>query len=83
MSALQKRQHLHQLIDLVDDRLINALHAMVNDYVQNDQAIVAYTTDGQPLTKEQFVSMVSDAHKDVIEGNFITSDELKKDMENW
>ena len=36
----------------------------MKNYLQNDECIVAYTADGQPLTKAEFVANVNEAHED-------------------
>ncbi len=76
MSAAQIRKELQQFINIADDRFVTALYQMMKNYLQNDESIVAYTTDGQPLTKAEFIANVNEAHEDAKKGNVKNADDL-------
>ena len=79
MSALQVKEQLHRYIDLADSRMAEALLAMFKNYFQSRNGdVVAYTTKGQPLNKEQIIEEVMGAVEDVEKGNYYTTDEVKK-----
>jgi hypothetical protein len=83
MSVAQIKQELHKFIDIADPKLLAAIYAMMENYLQNDDSIVAFTTDGTPLTKAELVKNIQEAYNEVQKGNFITSEELKEQMKNW
>ena len=83
MTVAQIKQELHKFIDIADPRLLAAIYALMENYLQNDDSIVAFTVDGNPLTKSEFIKEVRDAYEEVEKGNFITSEELQKQMKNW
>ena len=83
MSVIQIRKELHQFIDIADPRFLSAIYVMMENYLQSDESIVAFTTNGKPLTKPEFILKVTAAYDDVLKGNFITSEDLKKEMKNW
>ena len=83
MSVLQIRQELHRYIDLADDRFVAAVYAMMQHYVTNDESIVAYTVNGEPLTKMEFANQVNEAYADAKKGNVISTEDLLKQIENW
>jgi len=48
-----------------------------------DEDIVAYTVQGEPLTKEMYIKKVKDAEASVKAGNYTTLEDLEKEAENW
>ncbi|WP_158841266.1 hypothetical protein [Polaribacter sp. L3A8] len=49
----------------------------------SNKKIVAYTVQGEALTKEMYVEKVQDTLKSVKNGNFTTVEDLEKESENW
>jgi hypothetical protein len=45
--------------------------------------IVAYTIQGEPLTKEMYIEKVKNSLKSVNSGNFTNVENLEKESENW
>lgn len=80
MSASQIRDELHEYINKADDRLIRAMYAMMQNYFENDESIVAYTTSREPLTKEEYIKNVTSAYQEAKDGNILTTEELLKEM---
>lgn len=64
-------------IDLVE-RFENFLEIQLSG-----NKIVAYTVQGEPLTKEMYVEKVENSLKSVNSGNFTTVEDLEKESENW
>jgi hypothetical protein len=83
MGTIELRKDLHHFIELADDRFLNALHAMMQQYINDADKIVAYSTDGTPLTKEQFVADVEKGYNTYKEGKFKTAAEAWSEIEKW
>ncbi len=47
------------------------------------ETVVAYTTSGEPLTKEAYIAKVKAAEADIEQGNYTTHEQLLKDIEKW
>ena len=47
------------------------------------EEIVAYTVDGKPLNKEEYLNEVLEAEKEIEEGNYIEHEDLKKEIKKW
>lgn len=47
MDTTEIRKRIHNYIDVADDRLLKIIHAIISE---DENTIVAYTTDGKPLT---------------------------------
>ncbi len=67
------RKELHQFINLADDRMVKALYALMLNYLQDDESIVAYSTNGKPLTKADFVAEVRSAYEETKNGKVFTT----------
>jgi hypothetical protein len=74
---------LQQFINIADDRFVTAIYEMMKNHLQNDESIVAYTADGQPLTKAEFVANVTEAHEDAKKGTVKNANELLKEIKTW
>lgn len=83
MSTAEKRATLHQRIDELDEKFINAIYAMVETYVNDENQIVAYEPDGKPITLNELKSRIKQSEEDYKTGNYITLEDLEKEMESW
>lgn len=54
----------------------------IND-ILDEEMIVGYTTDGQPLTKSQYNERLLIAEKQIESGDFISQEDLENEIENW
>lgn len=52
------------------------------EFYQNDE-VVAYSADMKPLTKKQYIKEIEDAIAEVDRGEFITDEDLTKEMLMW
>ncbi len=82
MDVSQVRKELHQFINLADDRMVKALYALMINYLEDDDSIVAYSTNGTPLTKADFVAEVRSAYEETKNGKVLTTEEVLSTLEN-
>jgi hypothetical protein len=47
------------------------------------ELIVAYTTDGKPLTKAAYNKRLEKAEDDILKGRITSSDDLRKEIKTW
>ncbi|MCO6476280.1 MAG: hypothetical protein J5I94_06650 [Phaeodactylibacter sp.] len=84
-NAAEMKADLHRYIDLLDDKFVAIVHAMVGTYIeqQGDDPIIGYDIEGNPI----FASVAKREFKarlDAIDrGEYITLEELKKESESW
>ncbi len=45
--------------------------------------VPAYTVEGKPLTKEEYVKQVMEAREEVKAGQFYTKEEVLKEIKKW
>lgn len=51
--------------------------------ILDEEMVVGYTTDGKPLTKNQYNERLLVAEKQIESGDYITQEDLEKEIENW
>jgi len=83
MSTSQIKQQLHNYIDQVDERFLRSLYAMMENYIQEENAITGYTVDGQPLTSKSMVKALNQAVSDVEKGKGLSSNDIRDAKKNW
>ena len=70
----------------VMQKIMNVSEASLLDKISSildEEMIVGYTADGKPLTKQQYNERLLVAEKQIESGDYITQEDLEKEMENW
>jgi hypothetical protein len=70
----------------VMQKILNVSKASLLDKISNildEEMIVGYTTDGNPLTKQQYNERLLVAENQIESGDSITQEDLEKEIENW
>jgi len=80
MGVQKLREELHDYINKADERFLKMVYAMSKEYKKTD--IAGYNNDGSPITKENLLKRVKAASKRVKSGDFITQEEIEKEIEN-
>jgi hypothetical protein len=80
MDTIEIRKRIHQYIDLADERLLNLINAIIT---QDENTIIAYTTEGKPLTAAEYRKELDLSEKEIENGEFISQEDLEKEIEKW
>jgi len=81
MGTAELRKVVRSYIDKADERFLRMVDAMRKEYEGSD--IVGYEVDGTPITQEELKLRAKEASSEVKAGNYITQEELEKEIENW
>jgi len=57
-------------------------NTMRTELCQNSE-IIAYTTNGKPLTKNEYIEQINIGLNQIESGETITDDELRKEIATW
>ena len=57
------------------------MYAMSREY--DKPVVVGYNTDGSPISQKKFKNRVKAASKRVKSGDFLTQEEVDREVENW
>lgn len=83
MSVVQVRQQLHQYIDVADERILRALFAMLQNYLEKDEEIIGFNPDGQPITRKALLQSLTNALADVEQGKGLSTEDIRREKQNW
>jgi len=85
MTAQQIRHSIHEIVDNTEDKaVLDTYHSILKNLLQmRASMIVAFNTEGEPVTGEQYVQEIVAASKRVKSGNFIRHEDFEKQVENW
>jgi hypothetical protein len=81
MGALDLKDSVLQSINLADERLLKVVKAVIESYQEDE--IVAYTVNGNPLTRNQYKIELTQAIEKINQGKFISQEDLEKESESW
>jgi len=81
MSTLELKEHLHQYIENADDTFLRMVYALSKEYKKPNT--VGFSVDGKPLSEDEVKYRVKAASKRVKGGDYITQQEIEKEIEKW
>lgn len=81
MGALELKDSVLQYINSADERLLKVVKAVIESYQEDE--IVAYTVNGNPLTRNQYKIELTQAIEEINSGQFISQEDLEKESESW
>lgn len=85
MGAVELRNKIIQLLNTDNISYLKDIFEFAEKQKSNtsDDDVVAYTVQGEPLTKSMYIQKVKDAEASVKAGNYTTVEDLEKEAENW
>lgn len=98
MQAKEIRKKLHQLLDMADDKAIEArfkknsslsiddVFSIAEEVVHENELheeIVGYTPEGKPISKEELKKRIDIAEGQIERGEAIDFEDFEKGMDNW
>jgi hypothetical protein len=81
METAELRKKVRSYIDKTDERFLRMVDAMRKEYEGSD--VVGYEVDGTPIAQEDLKKRVREASARVKAGDYITQEDLEKEVENW
>ncbi|MEO8151203.1 MAG: hypothetical protein ABI723_26465 [Bacteroidia bacterium] len=70
----KKLEMIHQLINIDDEIILEQVKAILNNALSNDI---------KPMNLEEFYKKIDESEKDFANGNYITTEQLKKEILTW
>lgn len=75
MNTMELRNKLLQSIHTADERLLRIVNAVFESY-QESEEVVAYTIDGKPVSKQDYIQRNKQAIVSFEKGFFKTQDQM-------
>jgi hypothetical protein len=91
MSTQQIKEALHIRIEQFDERFLRVLYAMAETWIkeQEDAALEADivaippSAEWKPMTEDELMARLERSSAQFKEGEYITIDELEKEIKGW
>jgi len=67
-------------------KIMNVSKPSLLDKISNildEEMTIGYTTDGQPLTRQQYNERLLFAEKQIESGDYLTQEDLEEEIKNW
>lgn len=74
---------MHALIDAADEKTVETMLMVFQSLTGNEEYIVAFTSTGTPLTKDDLIARVRASYAAGQEGLTKTAKELQAEIELW
>jgi len=76
------REEIKAKIDVADENILKQIDSILIPK-KNKNDIVAYSTNGKPLTLKQFRKEIEESKQQFKDGEFITIEEFEKVTKTW
>lgn len=85
MGSIELRNKIIQLLNTDNVSYLTDIFEFAEKKkdTSSDTDIVAYTIQGKPLTQKEYVQQIKDADVSVSAGEYITVEDLEKEVQNW
>lgn len=85
MNASEIKAEIDSYLEKVqDERFLRVVHSMLDAYVrEHEDPVIGYDVDGVPLYASVAKKLFKEQLEGVERGEYITIEDLEKDMETW
>ncbi|MFO7933850.1 MAG: hypothetical protein R6U78_07195 [Bacteroidales bacterium] len=80
MGTAELRKEVQNYIEKADDRFLRMVYALKREYEEKEED---YTLPGPPMDVETYRRRIKEASEQVKAGDYITQEDLEKEMEQW
>lgn len=81
MKDKELKKKIIAYIENADRKLLHKLREAIENYQKTET--VAYTLEGKPLSEKDYLKELEIAENEINSGQFISQEELEKEVENW
>lgn len=83
MDTTGMRAAIHHKVDELDERFLQALHAMLCAYQEYEELPIGYELDGTPIYGRELGALLDKEVEAGKQGKYITVEELDKKADQW
>lgn len=75
--------NIYNQIMLLSNSDKERLYRRMQEELDENQKIVAYTTAGKPLTRSEYIEEINIGLRQIENGDMLTDEELQKEIDTW
>ena len=83
MSSIQLRTEIGKLLTVADERLLSSVYALMRSYLEHDETVVGYTTEGKPITGAELLTLVEVSRQEALQGKTLGVQDILSKIETW
>lgn len=81
MGALELKNNILEIINNADEQLLKVVKNVIDNY--QDDEVVAFSVNGNSLTRNQYKSELKNAIDEIKRGDFVTQEDLETESKTW
>jgi len=81
--AERKYRFIEQFMKIKNSKKLKRFEELLIAETSKETTIVAYSAEGEPITKEEYVKMILLADESINLGKFTAIDDLEKEVQDW
>ncbi|MBK5212589.1 MAG: hypothetical protein JJE55_02875 [Flavobacteriaceae bacterium] len=81
MKTKLLREKVIAYLNEADDDTLRIVNEVIENYIAKN--IVAYSAEGKPMSKEEYIKSVKAADTSMDAGDFTSVADLEKEVRNW
>ncbi len=81
METEALRKKVIEYVNEADESTLRMVSEMFENYISTN--IIAFTSEGKPLSKEEYISGIKAADASIDKGEFTRVEDLEKEIRNW
>ncbi len=81
MGALELKNNILEIINNADEQLLKVVKNVIDNY--QDDEVVAFSVNGNSLTRNQYKSELKNAIDEIKRGDFVTQENLETESKTW
>lgn len=83
MDLKEQRQRIIEQVNAIDDTYLLRQIEELLDTNMLKEPVVAYTANGQPMTKKDLIERILQAEEDIKNGDLMSHEDFEKESDKW
>lgn len=81
METTELRKKVIEYVNQADEDTLRVVNDVIENYIF--KKIVAYSSQGKPLSKEDYIESIKTADASMDNGEFISVEDLENEVRDW
>lgn len=81
METKLLREKVIAYVNEADDDTLRIVNEVIENYITKN--IVAFSTEGRPLSKEEYIKSIKAADASMDAGDYTSVEDLEKEVQGW
>ncbi len=83
MDIKEQRQRIIDQVNNIDNAYVLRQIEQLLDENMLKEPVVAYSANGQPLTKKDLIARIEKAEEDIKNGDYLSQEDFERESDQW